>query len=152
MLAKISAKTWGIWKVELESFLKENCYLPQNETAAISYSMPKTTALCYDRVWDPIGMDVPDSCRFSGTTGGEFIIVYAVNWILNQRHQLLARGSTPGTSVFSWHTDLMDVTKVVGKRIDAESEAAVRGATDYLPGKSHDISLKLITCAQFRYT
>ncbi len=137
VLAKFPAKI-SVPAAEVKNFLKRNCYLPKgNETAAISYSKPKTAALCYDRVWDPIGMDVPDSCRFSGTTGGEFIIVGLMNWILNNigkhDHDLPTHGARLGTSVFAWHTDLVDVSMAVGKELDDETQAIIRGATDYLP-------------------
>jgi len=53
-------------------FLMEHASRPvRGESVAITFSKPKTAALCYDRVWDPTGQIVPESIRFSFCTPAE---------------------------------------------------------------------------------
>jgi len=41
------------------------------ESAAVSYRLPKTSALCYDRVFGFSGSDIPENIRFGGKSEGE---------------------------------------------------------------------------------
>jgi len=56
------------------------------ESAAVSYSLPKTCALCYDRVFGFFAGGIPEHIRFGGKTQGE-IGVFARNLFLSCRSQ-----------------------------------------------------------------
>lgn len=58
---------------ELRHIFINRMSLPQKgESAALSFGNEKLVALCYDRVWDPIGIDIPDPIRYSGTSATEY--------------------------------------------------------------------------------
>lgn len=42
-----------------------------NETSVVTFTVPKTAALCYDRVWAGIRYDIPESVGFRGASSRE---------------------------------------------------------------------------------
>lgn len=67
--------------------------LPQ-ESAAVSFSSPKTAALCFDRVWSPIvSSDMPTEISFWGGTETETRVIgesYAVSVLLAKADEQLS--------------------------------------------------------------
>lgn len=60
-------------------FLSKNSILPKKgEIAAVTITKPKTSALCYERVWDPTGQIVPESIRCSGRSAAEASMLMAM--------------------------------------------------------------------------
>lgn len=111
------------------------------ETSAVTLTMPKTAALCYDRVWAGVRYDIPDDIGFRGITSEEMyfrlqaIVLDALstsrsdtNPALSPHTQLviadILRAVSPGESDLSLSKATQHITRAIAECVASQYDVS----------------------------